>query len=297
MTRQPPLHACRLFDDGGCETFGDPDLMFPWWSVTKTAIAICALRLAEQGRLDLDAHMPDQPFTLHQLLTHRAGLPDYGTLPAYHAAVRADEEPWPRDALVEAALAQGRLFVPGQGWRYSNVGYLLAREWIEAVAGQGLGDLVRAQIAGPLGLDSVVLAQTRGQFARTAWPEARRYHPGWVYHGCLIGTARDAARMMQGLFAGQLLRAESLSRMRETLRLGDALPGRPWTTHGYATGLMSGRVGAAGRAMGHSGAGPFSVNAVYHFPDLPRPVTVASFTDGHDEGVAEREAVRLALSG
>jgi CubicO group peptidase (beta-lactamase class C family) len=297
VTPQPPLHACRLYDDGGCETFGDPDLMFPWWSVTKTAIAICAFRLAEQGRLDLDALLPGQPFTLHQLLTHRAGLPDYAGLRAYHAAVRADEAPWPRDALVETALAQGRLFAPGQGWRYSNVGYLLARERIEAVAGQGLGALVDAQIAGPLGLDSVMLAQTRSEFARVAWPAARRYHPGWVYHGCLIGTAPDAAQMMQALFAGRLLRAESLSRMRETLRLGGALPGRPWTEHGYATGLMSGRAGTAGRAIGHSGAGPFSVNAVYHFPDLPRPVTVASFNDGHDEGVAEREAVRLALSG
>ena len=35
--------------------------------------------------------------------------------------------------------------------------------------------------------------------------------------------------------------------------------------------------GAAGRAIGHSGSGPFCVNAVYHFPDLPVPVTVAVF--------------------
>lgn len=295
MTPQPPLHACRLYDDGDCETFGAPGLLFPWWSVTKTAIAICALRLAEQGRLDLDAPLPGQPFTLHQLLTHRAGLPDYGSLPSYHAAVRADEAPWPRDVLVEAVLAQGQLFAPGQGWRYSNLGYLLARERIEAVTGRGLGELVAALIAAPLGLASVALAQTRAQFAQTAWLAAGRYHPGWVYHGCLIGTAPDAARMMQALFAGRLLRTESLSRMRKTHPLGGALPGRPWTEHGYATGLMSGRAGAAGRAIGHSGAGPFSVNAVYHFPDLPRPVTVACFTDGRDEGVAEHAAVRLAL--
>lgn len=297
MTGAPPLHACGLYEDGTCDVVGNPALLFPWWSVTKTAIAICALRLAERGALELDAPLPGEPFTLHQLLTHRAGLPDYGSLPAYHAAVRGDEEPWPHDVLLEAALAQGRPFPPGQGWRYSNVGYLLARERIEAVAGQGLGVLVREHIAGPLGLGSVELAETRAQFARTAWPAGRRYHPGWVYHGCLIGTARDAAAMMQGLFAGRLLGPKSLVRMRETLRLGGGLPGRPWTEHGYAMGLMSGAVGTAGRAIGHSGAGPFCVNAVYHFPDLPRPVTFATFTKGHDEGVAEREAVRLAVSG
>jgi hypothetical protein len=51
----------------------------------------------------------------------------------------------------------------------------------------------------------------------------------------------------------------------------------------------------AGRAIGHSGAGPFCVNAVYHFPDASLPVTVATFTDGNEEGRAEFEAVRLAF--
>ena len=58
---------------------------------------------------------------------------------------------------------------------------------------------------------------------------------------------------------------------------------------------MSGKMEGAGRAIGHSGGGPGCVNAVYHFPDLPRPLTVASFTDGDDEGRAEFEALRIAL--
>jgi hypothetical protein len=52
---------------------------------------------------------------------------------------------------------------------------------------------------------------------------------------------------------------------------------------------------AAGNAIGHSGGGPHSVSAAYHFPDLASPITVASFTDGEDEGVAEIEAVSIAL--
>ena len=58
---------------------------------------------------------------------------------------------------------------------------------------------------------------------------------------------------------------------------------------------MTGRMGQAGRAVGHSGAGPGCVNAVYHFPDLARPVTVATFTHGEDDGVAELEAQSIAL--
>jgi hypothetical protein len=72
--------------------------------------------------------------------------------------------------------------------------------------------------------------------------------------------------------------------------LGGALPGRPWTECGYGLGVMSGSWGAAGRVIGHTGGGPFSVNAVYHFPDMDQPLTVASFTDGQEEGIAEHAA-------
>ena len=82
--------------------------------------------------------------------------------------------------------------------------------------------------------------------------------------------------------------------MLQTHHLGGPIPGRPWTDCGYGLGLMSGRFGEVGRAIGHSGAGPFCANAVYYFPDVANPAVIASFTDGNDEGVAELEAVRLA---
>lgn len=83
--------------------------------------------------------------------------------------------------------------------------------------------------------------------------------------------------------------------MLESHDLGEAIPGRPWTFYAYGLGLMAGKMGEIGSAIGHSGSGPFCVNAVYHFPDLDPPITVAAFTDGIEEGRAEFEAVRLAL--
>ena len=288
------IHSCLIRSDGRAETLGDPALLFPYWSFTKTVIAVCALRLEEQGRLSLDDTVADRSITLGQCLTHTAGLPDYGALPAYHRAVAGGEAPWPRDRLLSEALAQGALLPPGQGWRYSNIGYLFAREHLEAVSGCGLDTLVRQEITAPLGLHSVVLATTPESFAAVCWPEAAGYHPGWVYHGCLVGTAGDAARLLHALFAGALVQRKTLARMMTPHPVGGVLPGRPWTTCGYGIGLMAGEAGASGRVIGHSGAGPFSVNAVYHFPDVVEPVTVACFTDGRDEGVAEFEAVRLA---
>ncbi|MBN9885932.1 serine hydrolase domain-containing protein [Salipiger abyssi] len=291
------IHSARIAADGRVTETGQPGLRFPYWSFTKTAIAICALALAERGALDLDAPVASAAYTLRQLLAHTAGLPDYTGLEAYRKAVNAEEDPWSRDLLLDRVLAQGPLFAPGEGWAYSNTGYMLAREHLEAVSGMGFARLFEMLIAEPLRLESVALATTRAEFARLHWPAAARYHPGWVYHGCLTGTARDAARLLHGLFSGALLGSDALRQLLETRPLGGAIGGRPWSEAGYALGLMSGRFGACGRAIGHSGGGPFSVNAVYHFPDRARPLTVASFAAGSTEGRAEHAAARIAGSG
>jgi D-alanyl-D-alanine carboxypeptidase len=265
---------------------GDAQLRFPWWSFSKTVIAACAMLLVEDGLIDLDT--PQDGMTLRQLLGHRAGLPDYGGLPDYHAAVTRGDAPWSRDRIITAS--GGPLFPPGQGWSYSNIGIMLARDRIEAAAGCDFGQLVATRIAGPLGLDSVRLANTPPDFAGLGF-DAQGYHPDWVYHGCLTGTARDAAQVLHGLMTGAVLRSATLAIMCETHPLGGALTGRPWTHTGYALGLMSGQMGAL-CAIGHTGAGPFSTCAVYHFPE--RGCTVAYFTPDTDAGTAETAALKLA---
>jgi len=252
--------------------------------------------LVERGKLDLDTRPDGTPYNLRQLLKHTAGLPDYGRLREYHEGVAADAEPWPEAKLLAAAQADDLLFAPDQGWSYSNIGYMLARRHIEASTGRGFSSLFAELIAVPLKLESVELAATREQFSRIHWSAARRYHPGWVYHGCLIGTARDAAYLLHAVFSGELLTAETLRQMLDRRHLGAAVENRPWEDCGYGLGLMSGSMGRIGRAMGHSGGGAFSVNAVYHFPDRDFPITVASFSEGNDEAVPEFETVRLGLS-
>lgn len=287
------FHSYCISGSGEERAEGDTEARFPYWSFTKTVIAICALKLSENGSLDLDSLIGGQVYTLRQLLNHTAGLPDYGALKDYHDAVAAGEEPWSREKLLSAALARGMLFAPGEGWSYSNIGYMLARENIEAASGLSFANLVEAFISTPLGLTSIAPVTTREEFAQLRCEAAGKYHPGWVYHGCLAGNVRDAARLLHGLFSGKLLSAPSLAEMQVTIPLGGALEGRPWTECGYALGLMSGAMGTAGRSAGHSGGGPSCVNAVYHFADLREPVTGACFTDGHYEGVAETELGRL----
>jgi D-alanyl-D-alanine carboxypeptidase len=290
------FHSAWLTDGVSLRVAGAAFAVFPWWSFTKTVLAVAAMRLVEAGRLELDAPRPGKAYTLRQLLTHRAGVPNYGGLDAYHEAVVRGEDAWSRERLLGAVHADRLDFPPGTAWAYSNVGYLFARDAVEEAAGLPLAEALRDWVLDPLGLSQVRLAASRADFAEVFWPRLRAYDPRWVYHGCLIGPPADAARLLHAVLNGELLSPASLAVMLDRFTpLGGALPGRPVTEQGYGLGFMIGRMGEAGRVIGHNGAGPGSVNAVCHFPDLPRPVTVAVFTDGEDEGAAEFEALAIAL--
>jgi D-alanyl-D-alanine carboxypeptidase len=290
------FHSAWLVGGAPVRVAGAAFALFPWWSFTKTVLAVAAMRLVELGRLELDALRPGQPYTLRQLLTHRAGVPNYGKLPAYHQAVARGEDAWSRERLLQA-VDSGRLdFAPGNAWSYSNVGYLFARDAVEEACGLPLAEALRELVLDPLGLNRVRLAADRADFAEVFWPHLRAYDPRWVYHGCLIGPPADAARLLHAVLHGELVSEASLAQMLGRFTpLGGALPGRPVTEQGYGMGFMIGRMGEAGRAIGHNGQGPGSVNVVCHFPDLPKPVTVAVFTDGEDEGPAEYEALAIAM--
>jgi D-alanyl-D-alanine carboxypeptidase len=266
----------------------------PWWSFTKTALAAAALKLVAQGRLALDARIAGRPYTLRQLLSHQAGVPDYGGLASYHQAVADGEKPWDVDELLSRVAADRLDFEPGRGWRYSNVGYLLVRRIIEQTTGEDIGSALRHLVFDALGLSSVGMVATAHDLAETAWGNHDNYDPGWVYHGLLAGTPGDAASFLHRLMSGDVLPAALLAEMATCRSLGGALPGRPWETHGYGLGLMIGGMTLAGPAVGHSGAGPGSASAVYHFGDRKTPCTVAAFALADAEGVAEDEVARLA---
>ncbi|RMA43225.1 serine hydrolase domain-containing protein [Rhodophyticola porphyridii] len=282
------MHWARLDADRTLTTGGDPGAVFPFWSFTKTVIAATALSLAETGRIALDATLPGAPYTLRQLLRHTSGLPDYGLLPSYHDAVARGDTSWAFSDVLARSLAHTPAQDPQSQWRYSNIGYRFALSHMETETGHRLGDLIRTMFTIPLGSTTLRLAPSPGGFAGIHWPEGRGYDPGWVYHRCLIGTSTDAARLLR------LILAAHPGMGSDPVQLGDGPPGRPWTHIAYGTGVMCGRMGPAGSATGHSGLGPFSATAVYHFPDLAGAPTVAAFTTGAHEGPAEQAAVDIA---
>lgn len=281
--------------EGGSETLiGPSEVLVPWWSFTKTVLAAASLRLVEEGKLVLDARVGDAPYTLRHLLQHRAGIPNYGGLLAYVEAVRRGEPPWSVARLLQNVGAGTLDFAPGTNWNYSNVGYLFVRQTIEHATGLGVGAAIQRLVLEPAGLASVRFLETAQQFEETAWGGGQGYDPRWVYHGLLAGSPLDAVRLLRALMSGAVIAPGLMAEMVSPWPLGGPLPGRPWQATGYGLGLMIGTMQRAGRAAGHSGGGPGSVCAVYHFGDRAMPCTVGVFARGEDEGVVEHEVAHLA---
>jgi D-alanyl-D-alanine carboxypeptidase len=274
------------------------------YSVTKTLIAAAVLHQVSQGRLDLDApiqhYWPDfpvaTPMTLRQILSHTSGLPDYGGLPAYSAAVNATPgAPWSAEAFLEVARNQGLLFDPGQGWSYSNIGYLALKLLLEAITGQPLQAVLNQLIFAPLGLTQTFVASTLEDvtgltpgytsiFGDQLQDMSQRYHPGWVSHGVVVSTASELAAMMDALVTGKILDLALVEQMAQPVHRLGSHP--PLQTVGCGLGLFMDTDSPYGQVAGHNGGGPGYAIAAFHFSALAgRPTTIAAATNREGDNV------------
>ena len=133
------------------------DTLVNVYSTTKGMTAICAHRLVEQGKLDLDApvatYWPEfaqagkANIPVRWLLGHRSGL----------AAVRTvlpSEALYDWNAMTAALAAQEPWWTPGEkhGYHAVTFGWLVG-EVVRRITGKSLGTYFRDEIAKPLGLD------------------------------------------------------------------------------------------------------------------------------------------------
>jgi CubicO group peptidase (beta-lactamase class C family) len=274
-----------LVREGAVVTSNGATADVPWWSFGKTVIAAAALALVRDGRLGLDQPLPDRPYTLCQLLQHRAGLTEYGRLLAYHEAVGRNEDAWPADEMLARTAADRLVYEPGKGWGYSNIGYYFIRRLIEQTTGRALGDALDDLVLKPLGIAGVRFAADRAHYSSD-------YDPRWVYHGLLVGSLQQAALLLQRLLAGDLLPPPLLSAMCDRYLVGGPIAGRPWKTPSYGLGLMIGETTGGELIAGHTGGGPGSAVAVYHRLDQPTG-TAAAYKAGGDDAAVEGACVTL----
>ena len=236
------------------------------YSVTKTFLGVLCLRL----ELDLDSPVASwidddrlPRASLRQLLNHTSGIPDYGRLPAYGDAVRdSPSEPWSDDELLERALASGPDFEPGEGWAYSNTGYLLVRRIVDIAAPGGFAGALERELIRPLQLAgtrlALELADLDGlvpgwstQVGAGLQDVRGRYHPRWVGHRTLVSTHADLRRFWTALADGRLC---DLERLTDAVEIGFDAPG--FTRPSYGLGVMTDPGRPDGLLIGHGGGGP-----------------------------------------
>src|SRR3954468_8771767 len=159
--KRPDIEVVTAAVVDGTVAVGDvADTPVPWWSFTKTVLAAAALVLVDAGRLTLDTPLAGRRYTLRQFAQDRAGVPDYGSLAAYHDAVASGQPPWPAGELIERVYKHASGSEPGTSWTYSNVGYLFVRQLIEHAEGKEIGEALTRLVLMPLGIANAGLART-----------------------------------------------------------------------------------------------------------------------------------------
>lgn len=177
-------------------------------SISKSVTAWAVLKLAEEGKLNLDDpvephikgwKLPESSFspegvTVKRLLCHTAGMPLGDVFALY-----APDEAMPS---LEESLTNSAVLVqtPGQSFYYSNVGYNLLELVIEEITGRDFAEYMKNEILYPLGMyhsdfewSEETLASAPLGYTLDGKPVSPYRYPERASGG-LIATAEDIAR-------------------------------------------------------------------------------------------------------
>ncbi|MBF0301936.1 MAG: beta-lactamase family protein, partial [Desulfamplus sp.] len=160
-------------------------------SLTKSFVAMTILKLIEEGEFNLhynhlikdDNYLPESvrstfidnfdipspngknyadAVTIASVMNHSAGISNFYKSPSdfFLANLFEPEKQWDVEGLVNAELAKGPLYYPGEGMTYSNTGYSILGLLIENVTGKPWEEVIREQIIRPFELDDIIVPET-----------------------------------------------------------------------------------------------------------------------------------------
>ena len=213
-----------------------PDMVCPWFSMTKIVTATAAMRLTERGVLDLDAPLSPHvaqmrhlrpttaaaKITARHLLSHSGGLANPIPVGWIHPADQPGPDP---DTFLDGLLSKhGKLrFEPGTRSSYSNLGTLVLGAAMANLTRTPFTDLVQHEVLTParharhgIRVHARDGSRRRDRLPPETEPDAIPAPPvgdrparrvdgsslnrflldGQAYGG-LIGTVTDAARFVQ----------------------------------------------------------------------------------------------------
>ena len=291
-----------------------PHAPFRIASVTKPYVAAAIFRLWEDGLLDLRQPISEliQPQTnailtqggyatsdicVKHLLAHTGGVYDHCHDPVFEAAILHEpERRWTRLEQIAFAAEHGAPYGPPEsGQHYSDTGYLILGEIIEAASGAPLGGALRSLLRfDRLGLIATRLedesytedAANPVQHARFHDRSTGSFDPSFDLFGGggLVSTAREICVFMRALLTGGVFERS------ETLAAALAMPATPHdpSNNRIRSYLLYRYEWLGAECWGHTGF--WGTEALY-CPTLDLAVTLTVF-EGGDKGSAKRLALR-----
>ena len=202
-----------------------PDTKFRLGSITKQFTALLIMQLAEQNKLKLTGkitdYLPDYPkatgdkITIHHLLTHTSGIPNYTSFPKF--AETQSRNPYTPAAFTKEFASLPLDFEPGSKFSYSNSGYFLLGVIIEKVTVKSYAEVLKTNILIPAQLNDTGYDLANPILSKRAAGYEKR-DGGYVNApyldmsipyaaGSLYSTVEDLYRWDQALYTDKLLSA------------------------------------------------------------------------------------------
>lgn len=210
-----------------------PTTKFHIASLTKQFTATCILLLQERHQLQvsdpISKYVPNLPptwqtITLHQLLTHTSGIPNYAEMPRVDQTLNRTGATLRE--LVDLAATKPLEFRPGTQLHYTNTGYTLLGMVIEKVSGVSYADFLEKNIFVPLGMkdsgydvQSRILSQRASGYMRQ---KDQTVNADFIdmslpnAAGSIYSTVEDMYRWNEAIGNGTLLSPASTRAMFET---------------------------------------------------------------------------------
>lgn len=285
----------------------ETDTVFDIGSITKQFTGAAILRLEMDGLLSVDDRLGDHldgltaaqdDITLHQLLTHTAGLP---------GALGPDYDPVGRDEFIELVAASPLRGEPGSTFEYSNPGYSLLAAVIEGVTGGSYETYLRDALFVPAGMNDTgyVLPDWNGVTIAVGYDapsgdnEGRPNELPWAddgpyWHlrgnGGILSTAGDMLRWHHALIGDDIL-DEAAKDAYYAEHVSEA-PGAP-SFYGYGWTTLPESAGA--RLITHNGGNGIFFADFLRFPDDDLAIYVATNSTTEENELVAFEIADLLL--
>ena len=209
----------------------EPDTKFRIGSITKQFTSMLIMQLVEENAIELNlpltVYLPDyrkdtgERVTIHNLLTHTSGIPNYADIPGFWSdSIRIH---YAFDRLLYELCAGDLEFEPGSDIRYSNSNYVILGAIIENITGKKYEDALRERILEPLGMENTgvddyfrIMENRAAGYARRIYGliNASYIHlANFFAAGAMYTTVEDLFIWDQALYTNKLLGEEGKKKM------------------------------------------------------------------------------------